>query len=242
MGGEVTLPCTHRPTFDATDDAVVQCPYPHYRAMRDQAPVLELDGAPFGRPGERIFAVSRHEDVKRILHDPTTFSSRFGITGGEAVARAARSAERGRSPTAGRTCRRCSPRTRRRTPATATSSRWRSRRSGSNLLAPAIQTICEDLVDGFERAPRVDFLAKFAVPLPVRAVAVILEVPDTRQADFKRWADSSVAAIGRTISDDERVAAERDIVEQQHYFAGELERTPGRATRRLPDRPRSTPS
>ncbi len=48
---------------------------------------------------------------------------------------------------------------------------------------------------------------------------MILEVPETRQADFKRWADSSVAAIGRTISDDERVAAERDIVEQQQYFA-----------------------
>ena len=65
-------------TFDATDDSVVQCPYPHYREMREHAPVLELDGAPFGRPGERIFAVSRHSDVKRILHDPTTFSSRFG--------------------------------------------------------------------------------------------------------------------------------------------------------------------
>ena len=40
--------------------------------------------------------------------------------------------------------------------------------------------------------------------LPVRAVAVILEVPETRQAEFKKWADSSVAAIGRTITDDER--------------------------------------
>ena len=58
--------------FDATNDAVMQCPYPHYRAMRDEAPVLELDGAPFGRADERLFAVSRHEDVKRILHDPPT--------------------------------------------------------------------------------------------------------------------------------------------------------------------------
>jgi cytochrome P450 len=78
-------------------------------------------------------------------------------------------------------------------------------------------------VRGFDRAPRVDFMADFAVPLPVRAVAVVLEVPDTRQDDFKRWADSSVAAIGRAISDDERVAAERNIVQQQQYFAGELE-------------------
>jgi cytochrome P450 len=91
------------------------------------------------------------------------------------------------------------------------------------LLEPEIERICTELVDGFEGAPRVDFLAQFAVPLPVAAVAVILQVPDTRRADFKRWADSSVAAIGRPISDDERVAAERDIVEQQHYFASEIE-------------------
>ena len=93
-----------------------------------------------------------------------------------------------------------------------------------NLLEPEIRAICRELVVGFDHAPRVDFMAMFAVPLPVRAVAVILEVPDTRQDDFKRWADSSVAAIGRAISDDERVAAERDIVHQQQYFAGELDR------------------
>lgn len=42
-------------TFDATDDAVVQCPYPHYREMRNESPVLELDGTPFGRRGERLW-------------------------------------------------------------------------------------------------------------------------------------------------------------------------------------------
>ena len=71
-------------TFDATDDDVVQCPYPHYRTMRDEAPVLEMDGATVGRTGERVFAVSRHEDVKRILHDHKTFSSQFGGSGAKA--------------------------------------------------------------------------------------------------------------------------------------------------------------
>ena len=61
------------------------------------------------------------------------------------------------------------------------------------------------------------------MPLPVRAVAAILDVADDHQEDFKRWADSSVAAIGRAISDDERVAAQRDIVAQQHYFAEQIE-------------------
>ena len=209
-------------TFDATDDAVVQCPYPHYRAMRDEAPVLEMDGATVGRAGERVFAVSRHEDVKRILHDHKTFSSQFGGSGAKASPELHARLKRC-TRTGGRMCRRCSLRTRRRTLGIAGSCRWRSRRSACPRLEPDIRRICEELVDGFERAPRVDFLNKFAVPLPVAAVATILEVPDTHRAEFKKWADSSVASIGRVISDDERVAAERDIIEQQHYFVSELE-------------------
>jgi len=210
-------------TFDATDDDVVQCPYPHYRAMRDEAPVLELDGATVGRRGEQVFAVSRHADVKRILHDHKTFSSEFGSSAASA-----------------------SPELRARLkevyaagwPNVSTMltedppSHTRYRRLVSmaftpkrvSLLEPDIRRICEELVDGFDSEARVDFLNKFAVPLPVAAVAAILQVPDTHRAEFKKWADSSVAAIGRIISDDERIAAETDIVEQQHYFVSELEK------------------
>lgn len=209
-------------TFDATDDAVVQCPYEHYRAMRDQAPVLELDGAMLGRSGERVFAVSRHEDVKRILHDPATFSSEFGSSSATASpelrARLKEVYSNGWPNVSTMLTEDPPSHTRyRRLVSMAFTPRRVAR------LEPEIRRICEELVDGFAGAPRVDFLEQFAVPLPVAAVATILEVPDTRRSDFKKWADSSVAAIGRIISDDERVAAERDIVEQQHYFVSELE-------------------
>jgi cytochrome P450 len=209
-------------SFDPTDDQVVQCPYPHYREMRDHAPVLELDGARFGRPGERMFAVSRHEDVKRILHEPVTFSSRFGTPAAkpspELAARLKEVVAQG-WPNVSTMLTEDPP----------SHTRYRHLVSKAftpkrvNQLEPAIRTICDELVDGFDGLGRVDFLNSFAVVLPVRAVAVILEVPETRQSEFKRWADSSVAAIGRTISDDERLAAERDIVEQQQYFASEIE-------------------
>lgn len=210
-------------TFDATDDAVVQCPYPHYRNMRDDAPVLELDGAQFGRPGDRIFAVSRHDDVKRILHDTTTFSSRFGSPAALATPELrARLKEVGADgwPNVSTMLTEDPP----------VHTRYRKLVSRAftprriKLLEPEIQAICDDLVDGFGGETRVDFMSKFAVPLPIRAVAAVLDVPDDRQAEFKKWADSSVAAIGKIISDDERVAAERDIIDQQHYFASEIER------------------
>ena len=209
-------------TFDATDDAVVQCPYPHYREMRDQAPVLELDGEMFGRPGERIFAVSRYDDVKRILHDPTTFSSRFGTPAfkpsPELLARLREAGKDGWPNVSTMLTEDPPSHTRYRR---LVSMAFTPRRVA--MLEPAIRRICADLVDGFGRAPRIDFLARFAVPLPVAAVATILEIPDTHREEFKKWADSSVAAIGKPISDDERVAAERDIVEQQRYFASQIE-------------------
>ena len=46
--------------FDATDDAVIQCPYPHYRAMRDDAPfVLSAD-----RPQPCVTRQSRPDSGK----------------------------------------------------------------------------------------------------------------------------------------------------------------------------------
>lgn len=209
-------------TFDATDDGVVQCPYPHYREMRDEAPVLELDGAMFGRPDERIFAVSRYDDVKRILHDPTTFSSRFGTPAfkpsAELLARLREAGKDGWPNVSTMLTEDPPSHTRYRR---LVSMAFTPRRVA--LLEPTIRRICDELVAGFDRAPRIDFLSTFAVPLPVAAVAAILEIPDTHRDEFKKWADSSVAAIGKPISDDERVAAERDIVEQQRYFAGEIE-------------------
>lgn len=190
--------------------------------MRDRAPVLEMDGDNVGRGGERAFAVSRHEDVKRILHDHITFSSRFGSSaakGSSELRARLRDVYADGWPNVSTMLTEDPP------------SHTRYRRLVSmaftpkrvSRLEPDIRRICEELVDGFERAPRVDFLNDFAGPLPVAAVATILEVPDTRRADFKKWADSSVVSIGRVIGDDERIVAERDIIEQQHYFASELE-------------------
>ncbi|MFT6292780.1 MAG: cytochrome P450 [Ilumatobacter sp.] len=208
--------------FDATDDAVVQCPYPHYKAMRDEAPVLELDGAALGRLGERVFAVSRHEDVKRILHDTATFSSRFGSARAKPspalLARIMEVRADGWPQIATMLTEDPPVHTRYRR---LVSMAFTPKRVA--LIEPDIRDICESLVAGFEGSPRIDFFNDFSVLLPIAAVATILEIPDTRRADFKRWADSSVATIGRSISDDATVAAERDIVEQQRYFASELE-------------------
>lgn len=209
--------------FDPSSEAAQQCPYPFYEQMRHEAPVFAIDGAVIGRAGETVYAVTRHEDVCRVAREWRTFSSRFGSPAAKPspeLAKRLRAVTAEGWPNVSTMLTEDPP------------SHWRYRGLVSRAftprrvrdLEPEIRAICVDLVNGFAQSPRVDFMSGFAVPLPVRAVAAVLGVPDTRQDDFKRWADMSVAAIGRAISDDERVEAERAIVEQQHWFAGEIER------------------
>src|SRR5262249_23243513 len=54
--------------YDPLDESVQSNPYPYYAALREQAPVYWLESL-------QSFVVSRHEDVRRVMHDHETFSS-----------------------------------------------------------------------------------------------------------------------------------------------------------------------
>jgi cytochrome P450 len=209
--------------FDPLSAEVLDSPWGHYAAMRTQQPVLYLDGERIGRPGERVFCLSRYDDVRKVLLDPATFSSHHAIPSAspspELRQRLIDVIDTGWREASTMLTEDPPSHTRYRG---LVSKAFTPKRLGQ--VEPTIRTICDELVDGFNSAPSVDFMKGYAVPIPVRAVAAVLDVPDTRQEDFKRWADLSVAAIGRSISDDERVAAQEAIVEQQHYFAGEIEK------------------
>ena len=62
------------------------------------------------------------------------------------------------------------------------------------------------------------------MPVPIEAIAHVLNVPPDRMDDFKRWSDDSIAPIGTAISDERRLEALGGVVEFQHYFAEQLER------------------
>src|SRR5260370_33627561 len=54
--------------YDPFDPATVADPYPVYARLRAEAPVCHVEG-------DDVWAVSRYDDVVRVLRDPTTFSS-----------------------------------------------------------------------------------------------------------------------------------------------------------------------
>ncbi len=201
--------------FNPFSDAVQQCPHQYYRAMQEQAPVFHV-------PGTDLYMVTRHEMVTPILRDTQLFSSRFGSAGEPArgdVADRIRAVLATGWP---------------QVPTMLTiDPPYHTRYRGTVAsyftpkklaeLRPQLEVIVDRLID---ELPDGDFdvVPHFAVPLPIEAIACILNVPADRMADFKRWSDDSIANIGTAISDDARVAAYHGIVEFQHYFAAQLER------------------
>ena len=61
-------------SFNPFDPTTLQCPFPHYATMREQAPVLFVEQV-------GVYMVTRHDLVMEVLRDPQTYSSLFGGAG-----------------------------------------------------------------------------------------------------------------------------------------------------------------
>ncbi len=202
-------------TFNPFDPTTLQCPFPHYAAMREHAPVLHVEQ--FG-----VHLVTRHDLVMEVLRDPQTYSSLFGNTSmplpGDARERMLAVLAEGYP----------------RVPTMLTADQpdhTRYRRLVAKAfhpqsiaaLEPVIRRVTVRLIDSWIDRGHIEFVEDFGVPLPVEVIAFALNVPDERMADFKRWSDDSIAGIGTNISVDARLEAERGVNEFQHYFAEQLE-------------------
>ena len=206
-----------RSAFDPWDPVIQQCPHAFYAAMRREEPVFAL-------PGRGLTFVTRYDLVIEALRDTEVFSSRFGVellppdhagdalTGIEVVGYPQVPTMLTEDPPAhtryrGLVSKAFTPRHVRR-------------------LEPDVVSISHSLIDDFMAGAgttTIEFVRQFAVGLPVRVIARALNVPEDRLDDFKRWSDDSVAAIGADITRERRQAAQRGIVEFQHYFAALLE-------------------
>jgi len=207
--GEVSLEA-----FDPFSDAVQQCPHLYYREMQEQAPVFHVEGTD-------LYMVTRHEMIVPILRDTQTFSNRFGSAGemprGEVVERIKAVMAKGWPQVPTMLTIDPPHHTRYR----GTVAPFFTPKRIGELRGP-VEAIVTRLLDGLVDGPT-DFVTSFAIPLPIEAIAYVLNVPADRMADFKRWSDDSIANIGTVISDDRRVEAYEGIVEFQHYFAAQLE-------------------
>ncbi|MBF6599080.1 MAG: cytochrome P450 [Dehalococcoidia bacterium] len=160
--------------FSLFDDGTMGAnPYPAFAALRANAPVMKI-----GTAG--LWAVSRYDDVLRVLRDPATFSSEVSID--VLAGEPARPSMIFNDPPVhtrlrGLLARAFTPRM-------------------VELQRPAVQAYCDDLVAALLAQEEADIVAGLAYPLPVMVIANMLGVGDGDLATFKRWSDAIIQNVG----------------------------------------------
>ena len=206
--------------FDVFDPAFIRCPFPAYHGLRDQAP------ATYVASGKGFWLVTDHELVREVVADVETFSSESGPLAAtkpspEALERIAAITPPAGLPGRVNTLLTLDP------PA-----HTRNRKLISRAFTPAAvkryedvtRDICREIIRGWADGEEIDFVAGFAVPLPVRVIAHALDVPDDRVEDFKRWSDAAVGPIGSDFDDDDFVDAHRLLLELGDFTQDQIER------------------
>jgi cytochrome P450 len=209
----------HRVDLDPFDPGFIASPFPEYHALQ------AAGGACYMDRGKGFWLISRHELVRQVVGDPAQFSSESGPLGAtlaspELRARLAEVAPNGRAGDVPTLLTLDPP------------GHTRNRRLISRAFTPAsvrryedfARGVCRSIIAGWVDGESIDFVAQFAVPLPVRVVACGLDVPDDRVEDFKRWSDASVAAIGSDLTDDEIVEDLTEVLEMESFIAEQIER------------------
>ena len=212
--------------FNLMDGETLECPYPFYAALHEEAPVYAI-------PGMGMVLVSGYELLQEVVHDPETYSSAMAGAGaampaGESgsddaeIVELRRIVSRANVPTL-----------------LSADPPWHARyRSLVNkALAPRrvagmegyVREIVTELIDGFIDDGRVNFTKQFADELPMAVIADQIGVARGDLKEFKRRADYAIGGIERRIGAEEERAVLRAGVELQEYFlarAAERRREP----------------
>ncbi|MCS6987155.1 MAG: cytochrome P450 [Sphingomonadaceae bacterium] len=78
--------------------------------------------------------------------------------------------------------------------------------------------LIEDMLARADRGEVVDFVADFAIPLPVAVIAGEIGMDSTTDvATVKRWSDAFADRLGQMISREREIECAREVVEFQHH-------------------------
>ncbi|MEM9744090.1 MAG: cytochrome P450 [Pseudomonadota bacterium] len=194
------------------DTQVQACPYPAYKRLRDESPVHKC-------PASGMYLVTRYDDVRRVLTDPETFSSRTqGLRGGpESEARANAVTELFKSegwvPAA--------------TLAGRDDPEHKQMRSIFNQafrprvvqeLDPEVRDLAYQLIDDFLPDGHCDFVRQFAIPLPLQIIGTQMGANPADIWKIKSWTDAFFHRISVMLPKEQELDTVRKEIEAQHYF------------------------
>ncbi|MFK7915760.1 MAG: cytochrome P450 [Pseudomonadales bacterium] len=200
--------------FSLLDDTTRECPFPYFRAVREQQPVYFM-------PEIQAYYVSRYEDVRHVKRHPELFSNNIYLGSPRSPAREAAEAYRAEHGWARvSTLQRTDP---------PVHGRYRKLIDGTfsvrrvRTMTAYIETIVNDLIDEFIDNGSCDFVQQFAVPLPCTVIADQLGVPRSRLPDLKAWSDAMLAPGGGFTDPEAAVACAKLVVDAQQFFAAVMQ-------------------
>ena len=85
-----------------------------------------------------------------------------------------------------------------------------------NALESHVRSIVADLIESFADAGTCEFVADFAMPLPVQMITEQIGIDRTDFATVKRWSDAFADRLGGMISRERELECAREVVEFQH--------------------------
>ncbi len=204
-----SLSAIDQDTLNFADPQIVECPYPFYEALRDNAPVYHAEKLGF-------WLISRYDDCLEALRNPTIFSSKMGFRPGsvpEEVLRIYNEEGFGDLPdTLVSNDPPSHTRYRKLVDRVFTAGRVRQ-------MEEYMVQVVNELIDEFVELGQTKVMRSFAVPVPMYVIADQLGVPRLHMDKFKEWSDASVEPLGLLISDERKIECAKLAVEMQHYFA-----------------------
>lgn len=190
------------------------CPHAYNARLRQEAPIYRC-------PHTGITFVSDYQHVREVAKNHRVFSNRFSQamrSEGDVDSRILEAQQDGYPPVD--TMLTQDPPLHRRYRGMVNQA-FTARRVAT--LEPHIETLCNELIDGFVEAGRCEFVEDFAERVPMTVIADQLGVPLSDYESFKRWSDAFVAQLSRLATPDEELEAVKLIVQFQKYFAAKLE-------------------
>ncbi|MBV1879507.1 MAG: cytochrome P450 [Pseudomonadales bacterium] len=184
---------------DMSDAKFQANPYPYYSEMRSEAAAVRVD------PGN-MWAVTRFEDVDKVLRNPDIFSSARSTDdpdnlfekafGGQVIIGTDNPAHK----------------------RVRSIMQKRFRPKQLSKMQDRVEEITKNLLAEVRDQAAFDLVPTFSVPLPVIVIAELLGVPNHKIEEFKRWSNALVTIVNST-SGSEKEAALAEVMALGQYFA-----------------------
>ena len=201
--------------FNLMDPETLECPYPFYEALHEEAPVHFV-------PELGMAVVSTYDLLTEVVHDPITYSSAIPTGPADLVGEQAEAVDEELAE-----LRRINLRSSAPTLLAADPPHHMRYRSLVNKALSArrvarmegyVREIVTGVIDDFIDDGKCDFTKQFADEIPMAVVADQIGVPRADLKDYKKRADAAIGGIERQIPPEEERAILKGAAELQEYF------------------------